>query len=374
LGDAYATGIGDWDKVAIQYGYSDFAPGTNIKAVLNEIIDKARARGLTFLTDQDARPSGSAHPQAHLWDNGKDALAELIYVLTVRAKALDRFSEAAIQNGTPMGQLSDTLVPVYFYHRYQTEAVTKVIGGEFYTYAVRGDGQRPTEPVRAAEQRAALAVVLKTISPETLDLPDRIIALLAPHPAGYEERRESFKGRTGMTFDPLGAAEASAQQTISLLLDPERAARLVQHHAYDNGQLGLSEVLDKLIEVSWKLQAKNSREAAIQRTVADVALAQMLALADDQKTSAEARAMTRMKLTELRHWAAALKTTNEAESAHLRMTADQIRNFEVRPGREMKPTEPLTPPPGMPIGESEEFDAPYIQENGTPICICAYSE
>ncbi len=156
-----------------------------------------------------------------------------------------------------------------------------------------------------------------------------------------------------MTFDPLGAAEASAQQTISLLLDPERAARLVQHHAYDNSQLGLGEVLDGLIDAAWKAPAKNSREAAIQSTVADVALAQMMTLADDQKTSAEVRAMVRLKLEELHEWVAGQKTADEAEKAHLRMTSEQIRNFEERPGREMKPTEPLVPPPVMPIGEDE---------------------
>ncbi|MDT8070327.1 MAG: zinc-dependent metalloprotease [Terriglobia bacterium] len=361
LSDAYATGIGDWDKVTIQYGYSDFAPGTNEKAALNGIIDKARERGLTFLTDQDARPPGSAHPQVHLWDNGKDPVNDLDRVLAVRENALEHFSDAAIQNGTPMGQLSDTLVPIYFYHRYQTVAATKVIGGEYYTYAVRGDGQTPTAPVPATEQRAALTEVLKTISPETLDLPDRIIAMLAPHPAGYEDRRESFKGRTGLTFDPLGAAEAGAQRTISFLLDPERAARLVQHHAYDKAQLGLGEVLDRLIDVAWKSPAKNSREAAIQRTVADVALAQMITLADDQKTSAEARAMVRLKLQELREWAASQKAASESERAHLMMTAEQIRNFEERPGREMQPTKPLTPPPGMPIGSEDDFEAPEIR-------------
>src|SRR3954465_11906182 len=29
LSDAYAKGIGEWDKVAIAYGYQDFAPETN---------------------------------------------------------------------------------------------------------------------------------------------------------------------------------------------------------------------------------------------------------------------------------------------------------------------------------------------------------
>jgi hypothetical protein len=361
VSDAYATGIGEWDKVAIAYGYSDFAPGTNEKAALGGIIDKARVRGLTFLTDQDARPPGSAHPLVHLWDNGTNAIDELDRVLAVRSEALERFGETAIEKGAPMATLADTLVPVYFYHRYQTEAAAKVIGGLTYTYTVRGDGQTPTTEVPAAEQRRALAEVLKTISPETLNVPDRITAMLPPHPSEYPTTQESFKGRTGLTFDPLAAAEAGAQHTVALLLDPQRAARLVQHHGYDIDQLGLGEVLDQLVATAWKTQAKNSREAMVQRTVADVALAQMISLAENEKTSAEARAMVRLKLAALREWSTSVLATDEEQKAHLAMIAALIKNFEERPGREMKPTEPITPPPGMPIGSDVEFEAPEIR-------------
>ena len=138
LSEAYATGIGDWDKVTIQYGYSDFAPGTDEHKALNEIINGAAKRGLTFLTDQDARPPGSASPYTNLWDNGKDPVAELQNVIKVRASALARFGENNIPQGTSMAQLQDVLVPVYLYHRYQTEAVIKTIGGLNYTYALRG--------------------------------------------------------------------------------------------------------------------------------------------------------------------------------------------------------------------------------------------
>src|SRR6185369_2607718 len=34
LSDAYAKGIGDWDKVAIAYGYQEIAPGTDEAATL----------------------------------------------------------------------------------------------------------------------------------------------------------------------------------------------------------------------------------------------------------------------------------------------------------------------------------------------------
>ena len=51
---------------------------------------------------------------------------------------------------------SEPLLPVYLLHRYQTEAAAKVLGGLFYTYALRGDGQKITERIPGAEQRRAL--------------------------------------------------------------------------------------------------------------------------------------------------------------------------------------------------------------------------
>ena len=216
--------------MSIQWGYSQFPPKADQKAALNQIIDNARARGLTFLTDQDARPPGSASPVAHLWDNGKNVVDELSVVMKVRAQALQRFGADNIPPGTPMAMLEDTLVPVYLYHRYQVEAATKVVGGLQYSYALRGDGQVPTAPIAPEEQRRALSAVLATISPDALAVPDRIQKLIPPHPAGYNRTRESFATHTGMTFDPIGAAQTAAESTLTTLLDPERASAIVAGH------------------------------------------------------------------------------------------------------------------------------------------------
>ena len=74
---AYADHIGDWDKVAIDYGYRQFAPKADVDAALGKILTDADHRGQVFITDEDARPFGSAHPHAHLWDNGADPAVEL---------------------------------------------------------------------------------------------------------------------------------------------------------------------------------------------------------------------------------------------------------------------------------------------------------
>ena len=346
LSDAYATGIGEWDKLAIAWGYS-----ARPDAERTALLTSALARGLGFLTDQDARPAGSAHPAAHLWDNGADAASELSRVLEVRARALERFGEGAVREGVPLAQLADALVPLYLFHRYQTEAASKAIGGQEYTYAVRGDGQRPVQPIAPGQQRRALQQVLRTISPETLALPDRIVRLLPPHPPGWPRTRESFPGRTGLTFDPLGAAEVAARQSISLLLQPERAARLV---AQDDP--GLGEVIEALLEATWRAQPRGGAQAAVQRTVDDVALEELLKLSRDARTSSEARATALLSLRGLSAWAARQRATG-ARRVHLAWAVEQVARLDREPAP-TRPAEPLEAPPGQPIGSFSCGDEP----------------
>ena len=48
LSDPYDTGIGEWDKVAITYGYADFPPGAEEGEALEAILMDAEARGVTL--------------------------------------------------------------------------------------------------------------------------------------------------------------------------------------------------------------------------------------------------------------------------------------------------------------------------------------
>ena len=168
LSNAYATGIGNWDKITVAYTYTQFDKNTNEKEALNSILEKAQQDGLRFISDSDARAEGGAHAYAHLWDNGKSASEELENVLKVREKAISNFSKDNIRTNEPYSVLEDVFVPLYFFHRYQTEAAAKVVGGLDYNYAVKGDNQFTTKVVDVNLQKAALNALLKTISAETL--------------------------------------------------------------------------------------------------------------------------------------------------------------------------------------------------------------
>jgi hypothetical protein len=353
LSDAYAVGIGAWDKEAIKFGYSDFAPGTDEPKALDAVLAGARAKGLFFLTDQDARPAGSAHPNTHLWDNGTDAAAELGRVMLVRRAALDRFGEAAIRKGEPLALLEEVLVPLYLHHRYQVEAAVKVVGGQYYTYTVRGDGQEAQRPVPPAEQRRALSAVLATLSPRELVIPRAVLAKLPPRPSGYPEHRELFDKVTDPVFDAISPAAAAADMVAQLLFNPERAARLVQQHALDPSQPGLAEVLDSAL-IAGKPEPDDPYQVAIGRAVQRVILTRLMGLAQGAR-STEARAIATLKL---RSYLAQLPEVSTAElagaaegTAHVMALAADIRRFLERPWDPQALPRPLTPPPGMPIGQ-----------------------
>jgi hypothetical protein len=291
LSEAYATGIGEWDKVAIAFGYQDFAPGMDEAAALSKVLNDAFARGLRFLTDQDARPAGSSSSLAHLWDSGANAVDELNRLMTVRAAALKRFGENNIREGDPLATIEDALVPIYMLHRYQVEAASKLVGGMDYVFALRGDGQTPTNVVAPAVQRRALAAVLATLRPQTLALSEPLLKMIPPRPPDYERGREHFKIRTSPAFDALAPAAAAAQHTLQFLFNPERAARLVEFHARDASNPGLEEVLDAVISVTWKTTRVGDFGGAIARVVDDVALYDLLALATNDAASPEVRAI-----------------------------------------------------------------------------------
>jgi hypothetical protein len=351
LSEAYATGAGEWDKLAITYGYSDFSTGTNEKAALDKIIQGGIARGIVFLSDQDARPPSSAHPATHLWDNGTNAVDELASVMKIRAAALRRFGESNIRKGFPMATLEDVLVPVYLYHRYQVEAAVKVVAGADYRYALRGDGQKIIDIVPPKEQLRALDAVLATVTPDALALPDSIVKLIPPKPLGYGRGRENFRGRTGLTFDSLAPAETAANLTLGLLLNPERAARLVEYHSRDAKNPGLSDVIDKLLAQTWRAQPGTSSKAEVQRTVDAVALHHLMALAANERAAAQVRAIAAHKLNQLKTWLSGQirATTDESQRAHFFFGLAQIKKFEENP-KELNLTRPAEPPDGAPIG------------------------
>ena len=345
LGNAYTNQIGDWDKVTIAYGYTDFTAGTDEGLALNKIITDAAKNGLTFISDRDARDPGGLHPAAHLWDVGKDPVSGLKDQMKIRAKALAQFGENNIIKGTPMAMIEDVLVPVYLFHRYQLEAVIKQVGGMDYSYALKGDGQLVTQPLTKQQQLIALNAVADCIDPKVLALPEKIIKLIPPRPAGYDYTRELFNRRTGLAFDPLAAAETAVDLPLSLLFNPSRLNRMVQYQAENNG-LGIDEMVTVLMNKTWKATRINGLEGLILQQNEQLLLTYLIGASLNTAVSFATNAALTKAIEDIKNYATQqLPSANPARKGYLLLTLERIKNR-----KDEKPFIPEAMPPGSPIG------------------------
>lgn len=342
--NAYDTGIGEWDKITVKYSYSDIPDSLTQKNYLNSVLQEAKAQGLRFITDSDARAPGGANAYAHLWDNGTNPAEELQRVLQLRKKAIENFSVENIRNNEAYSVLEDVFVPLYFFHRYQTEAAVKLIGGLNYTYAVKGAEVDVVSYVDRKLQKNALEAILTSISAKTLAIPEDKLALFPPRAFGYGRTRESFKSSTGVGFDALGAASTASKLSLSLLLHPERASRLIQQHSIEKKLPGLEDVLDQLIGASIKQGQKETYLQAVQNSINFNVLQELIQLALNTKSTALVKAITNQKIDELASW---LRQREDAFSAEMYRTIKEFRehpqNFKV------ESTIPKIPD-GSPIG------------------------
>jgi len=345
--DAYDTGIGKWDKVTVAYAYSDFPPGTDEEKALDAILDKAQRDGLRYLSDQDARPTGSAHALAHLWDSGSSASQELERILEVRKQAISNFSEDNIKTGEPYSVLEDVFVPLYFLHRYQIEAASKVIGGLDYNYKVKGDGQRSVGSVTKKSQEAALQAMLKTLEPDVLAIPEDKLELFPPRSIGYSRTRESFKGKTGVAFDPYGVAETAASATLGLLLHHERANRLVQQKSLDDDQLGFEDVVESLLEKTIKSKADKGYQGKIQELVNWQVLQHLMQLASHKDSYPQ---VTETVLFEIMRLKTYLGEGSRATDPTFILMKKEVEKFIGKPKGYEAQVEAPKIPDGSPIG------------------------
>ena len=299
---AYGVGVGAWDKYAIRYAYGQFPPGADEKQELERVVQEGIAAGLTFLSDEDARPPGAAEPRANLWDNGADPVEALATTLEVRRVALERFGEHNVAAGQPLAELQEVLATVYFHHRYQLEAAAKVVGGMEYSYALRGDGQPVAATVAADRQRQALEMIAGILSPELLDLPDRVLNLLLPRPFEHERNREMFASTTEPAFDALGAAATAADQVVQALLEPARLGRLIDFHRRDPSLPGPRAVFDVLLERAFAeaAEGESSRHTELRHVIRRVIVDRWLALAADHATGPAVRAHLELALRQAR--------------------------------------------------------------------------
>ena len=346
ISEAYPARIGDWDKVAINYGYRQFNGGDET-AQLTRILDDAWAEDLRYFTNQDT----DTHPRVDQWSNGVNQADELNRIMKVRRAALNRLGEHTIRSGAPMATIEEPLVPIFMYHRYSVESAASMVAGQDFIYAMRGDGRTPLKWESAANQRKALDALAATLKPSELTVPKQVLDAIPPRPPGFGRHRELFPRTTGAAFDPLSPAAVAADVTVGFVLQLDRAARMVAQHAVDPTLPGLEEVIDRLTKATFDASAATPYEAEVRRAEERVLVDRVVWLATGAP-NAQVRAIAAFKLSKL---AGRLKTepgaASEADQAQHALLAADIKRFLERPADTARVMPAPEAPPGAPIGE-----------------------
>lgn len=349
ISNAYQARIGDWDKVAINFGYRQFAGGANDTAALTKILDDAWAQDLRYFTNQDT----DIHPRTEQWSNGVNQADELTRIMAVRKAALGRIGEKTIRRGAAMTTIEEPLVPIYMYHRYAVESTASMIGGQDFVYAMRGDGRTPVKWETAANQRKALEALAATLKPSELTLSKQILDAIPPRPPGYGMHRELFPRTTGEAFDPVNPASIAAEVTIGFVLQPDRASRMVAQHAVDTALPGLGEVIDRFVAATFDAATASPYEEEVRRATERVLVDRLTWLAM-ASSNGQVRALASFKLQQLGdRLRGGLAGKAEADQAAQTLLAADIKRFLERPsGDPAKIINPSPAPPGAPIGDT----------------------
>ena len=353
--DAYDTGIGDWDKVTVAYSYTDFRSDQDEDFELNKILENSTSDGLRFISDYDARSIDGSHAYAHLWDNGETAYSGLDKVIDIRKRAIENFSEYNVPEGTPNSVLEDVFVPLYFFHRYQTEAAVKLIGGMDYNYSLVGDNQQDYYHIQKVNQIQALNSLMKTLHPDFLAIPKDKLQLFPPRAFGYPRTRESFKSNLGVAFDPFSVAETSADMTLSLILRPKRLNRLILQHSLDNSNLSLDELYDLILKKTIFFKSSNITELEdsyleeIQHIVNTTFLKNVFNVINSSSSYSQVKSLSNELIRKISSELSSKRRKDYKLSKYYSHYLEMISNFHKDP-REYEIIDSLKIPDGSPIG------------------------
>lgn len=368
--NAYKVGLGDWDRFAIRWLYSEVAAGDAGAAALETIVRDGYAHGLRYVRDEDSRPTGSANPYGALWDDGPDSVEALAHVIAVRGIALARFGPANLPAGAPLSDLRRVVVPIYLFHRYEVAAVAKSIGGVDFNYALYGDGAPAPQAVDGAIQRRALAALLGTLDPSMLDLPDSLIDQLSTGRDGSADRQydtELFGDNQTPVFDLAAAAQAATDITLDNLLEPSRLARVADQGARISGALDLNELVKRTIEVVAAEKSISPRQARLRRVVRQRLVVKLAQVIGDTSVPPLVTAEVRAALEAWGHRLESVKVGDPADLAQARYLSGLILNRsrdDLAALAEADRKRAAAPPPGMPIGADGGEDGWFSEALG----------
>jgi len=346
LSNAYDDKIGVWDEYVIKYGYSQFPDNNTEQQQLASLVASTKQQGFLYMSDPDARPLSGANPEGHLWDNGDNPAVELERMLDVRKLALNNFGLDNLASGRDVSDLQEILIPIYLFHRFQTTAAAKVIAGVDYSYQVKSDNELGAKAVNFDQQQQALNAILRTLTPQELVIPKHIVELIPPKSYGSYRNRESAPSKTGLVFDPIELASASAQHSLNALLNPARLNRISQQVALhsDTPTWSLPLYLTQIINATVKADSDAGVNHLLHKRVAALTIESLMKTLLNEQTSIEVKAEIFESLHELNTW---LSSYSRKSSFNNLLSYHLAWYFEHR--KWLPLIKPTAMPPGSPI-------------------------
>jgi hypothetical protein len=348
LSEAFQTSIGDYDAFMARYAYTEF-PAAAERQGLDGIIAEMRAKNILYVPSTDPR---------WVWYDDRATPAEYLRETTAaRRIMLAQYGPAILQTGEPIGALRDLrLWMTYLHHRWAIESGLGYVGGMFHNIVVKGETLPPTEIVPAAVQREVLGLLLDTLTPANLAMPETLLAALTPSPgANLEDMAGDY------AFDHLRAARILAAMVLESLFEPARAARLVAFADRQPGALSLPEVVDAVLARTWRATAEaEPRHRSLHRVTERVVLDSLMILGGQAETTPEVRAYV---LDQIARLGEALRSRNDADpitEAHYRQAERDIARYlgdpaahapkSAMPAWGSRPRSRFPLPPGPPLG------------------------
>jgi hypothetical protein len=247
LSDAYMQGVGSWDKLVIEWGYSQGKPNSTPQqeeARRNAIVMRGIQQGIVW--------GNYADPRWNSYDDGADPVSWLKQVVPVRDALLKNYGPQMLRPGEPMSNLTSRFPLVYLFHQYGLLAAVNVIGSARIPLAVNGDGQPAIVPWPAAQQKDALAQLIQALDAAELNVDPKLWNQLAPLPNERGRDPERFSSSAQYLFSQSDGARAVAGIVVGGLLDPARMERVISIHEADASQLVARDIINALVDVATK--------------------------------------------------------------------------------------------------------------------------
>jgi hypothetical protein len=262
-GEYVMSTLGAYDYWAIEFGYKQFPPGQEAQG-LAQILAKASQPELQFDSDEDAGfgSMSGVDPLVNRFDLGADPLAYYKLRMKLSRELWDRLQNMNLATGDSYERLTRSFRSGFNQLNRVAPLAAKYIGGVHIRRERAGSKKAVFEPVSAAQQREALAVITKDFfGTDSFKFKPEFIARLAT------DRFERTEAEGSMQTSVAALVAGVQRGILDHVYSPSVASRLAEVGMKVNDPketLGLSDVYDTIQDAIWS-EAKTGQETSLMR-------------------------------------------------------------------------------------------------------------